>query len=97
MRRVRHRMDPGGYTAFDEYLDFLRAGSDESPLSSTHPGQRHFIFAAVLDHARASSSPGLQAKGRPACEDAVGAVSRVSGQGIAPIGEWMLARGGNCR
>src|SRR5689334_7576956 len=29
MRRVRHRMDQAGYTAFDEYLDFLQASSDE--------------------------------------------------------------------
>lgn len=29
IRRVRHRMDQAGYTAFDEYLDFLQASSDE--------------------------------------------------------------------
>lgn len=29
MRRVRHRMDQAGYTAFDEYLDFLQASSEE--------------------------------------------------------------------
>ncbi len=29
MRRVRHRMAQAGYTAFDEYLDFLQASSDE--------------------------------------------------------------------
>ncbi|OMB94730.1 CheR family methyltransferase [Mycobacterium colombiense] len=29
MRRVRHRMDQAGYIAFDEYLDFLQASSDE--------------------------------------------------------------------
>jgi two-component system, chemotaxis family, CheB/CheR fusion protein len=29
MRRVRHRMDQAGYTAFEEYLDVLQASSDE--------------------------------------------------------------------
>lgn len=29
MRRVRHRMEHAGYTSFEEYLDFLQAGSDE--------------------------------------------------------------------
>ncbi|OBJ18688.1 CheR family methyltransferase [Mycobacterium colombiense] len=29
MRRVQHRMDQAGYTAFDEYHDFLQASSDE--------------------------------------------------------------------
>ncbi|OBJ12112.1 CheR family methyltransferase [Mycobacterium colombiense] len=29
MRRVRHRMDQAGYAAFDDYLDFLQASSDE--------------------------------------------------------------------
>lgn len=29
MRRVRHRMDQAGYRAFDDYLDFLQASSDE--------------------------------------------------------------------
>lgn len=29
MRRVRHRMEQAGYTSFEEYLDFLQAGSDE--------------------------------------------------------------------
>ncbi|OBJ14000.1 chemotaxis protein CheR [Mycobacterium sp. 1245499.0] len=29
MRRVRHRMDQAGYPAFDDYLDFLQASSDE--------------------------------------------------------------------
>lgn len=29
MRRVRHRMDQAGCTTVDEYLDFLRASSDE--------------------------------------------------------------------
>lgn len=35
MRRVRHRMDQAGFTAFDEYLDTLQASPDE--------------FAALLD------------------------------------------------
>ena len=29
MRRVRHRMDQGGYDSFDQYLDVLQASSDE--------------------------------------------------------------------
>lgn len=29
MRRVRHRMEQVGYTSFEDYLDFLQAGSDE--------------------------------------------------------------------
>ncbi|OBA62447.1 chemotaxis protein CheR [Mycobacterium sp. 1100029.7] len=29
MRRVRHRMDHAGYTAYEEYLDVLQASSDE--------------------------------------------------------------------
>ncbi|OBF15555.1 chemotaxis protein CheR [Mycobacterium kubicae] len=29
MRRVRHRMEQAGYSAFDEYLDVLQASSDE--------------------------------------------------------------------
>lgn len=29
MRRVRHRMEQVGYASFEDYLDFLQAGSDE--------------------------------------------------------------------
>lgn len=68
MRRVRHRMDQAGYTAFDEYLDFLQASSDEfTALFNTilinvtsffrDPDAWEFVAAEVIPRLLAERGP----------------------------------------
>lgn len=68
MRRVRHRMDQAGYAAFDDYLDFLQASSDEfTALFNTilinvtsffrDPDAWEFISAEVIPRLLAERGP----------------------------------------
>ncbi len=68
MRRVRHRMDQGGYTTFEQYLDVLQANPDEfAALFNTilinvtdffrDPEAWDFISTGVIPRMLAERSP----------------------------------------
>ncbi|OSC25149.1 chemotaxis protein CheR [Mycobacterium vulneris] len=69
IRRVKHRMDQAGYTAFDEYLDFLQVSSDEfTALFNTilinvtsffrDPDAWEFVSTEVIPRLLAERGPG---------------------------------------